>query len=412
MAMKQTQTKLFEFSDQGLDFSAGSKNLFPDRFKKMLAQGYNTQTVSSVTIAGNQVTLNYGMNHGYVADRVLKVDSGGLSSVNAGEFWIDSVTTNTVTFTLDDAPSSITGGFTTRIAPLGWSLEYENSNVHIYKFKHIDESDLYLRICFQTNASHRNAIVVAVGKTADLALGTINDINVPGNLGTVTNSDNASPAMRWDFTDAASSTPNNYTYSQGTSTYGRGVIVGSIYHIVTMINSYSANTEDSRAGARCLFSILPTYCFNYENLNYPIVIGDNQGSTSIIKPSVQSGAGFLAYVGRHQVAIDIAKTQTQTGIELYYPQAGDSILPPSIDTFNTTASRPIQLFEYSTKQFIGFISCGLQTLSIGPLNAPDLSSVNTSPIFTKDIDLDSNVCVHGLGRLWVAVPVEEIKIAN
>lgn len=42
---------------------------------------------------------------------------------------------------------------------------------------------------------------------------------------------------------------------------------------------------------------------------------------------------------------------------------------------------------------------------------PVLSSVNTSPIFTKDIDLDSNVCVHGIGRLWVAVPIEEIKIA-
>lgn len=407
--MKQTQTKMFDFADIGLDFSAGSKSLFPDRFKKMLAQGYNTQTVSSVTVEGNQVTLNYGMNHGYAADRVLKLNTSALADINNGEFVIDSVTTQTVTLTIDNAPQSIAGNFTTYIAPLGWELVYEKSNVHIYKFKHIDESDLYLRICFQTNASHRNAIVVAVGKTADLALGTINDINVPGNLGTVTNSDNASPAMRWDFTDAASSTPNNYTYSQGTSTYGRGVIVGSIYHIVTMINSYSANTEDARAGARCLFSILPTYCFNYENLNYPIVIGDNQGSTSIIKPSVQSGAGFLAYVGRHQVAIDIAKTQT--GIELYYPQAGDSILPPSIDTFNTTASRPIQLFEYSTKQFIGFISGGLQTLSIGPLNMPVLSSVNTSPIFTKDIDLDSNVCVHGIGRLWVAVPIEEIKIA-
>ncbi|EXE10749.1 hypothetical protein J559_3013 [Acinetobacter sp. 983759] len=409
MVMKQTQTKMFDFADIGLDFSAGSKSLFPDRFKKMLAQGYNTQTVSSVTVEGNQVTLNYGMNHGYAADRVLKLNTSALADINNGEFVIDSVTTQTVTLTIDNAPQSIAGNFTTYIAPLGWELVYEKSNVHIYKFKHIDESDLYLRICFQTNASHRNAIVVAVGKTADLALGTINDINVPGNLGTVTNSDNASPAMRWDFTDAASSTPNNYTYSQGTSTYGRGVIVGSIYHIVTMINSYSANTEDARAGARCLFSILPTYCFNYENLNYPIVIGDNQGSTSIIKPSVQSGAGFLAYVGRHQVAIDIAKTQT--GIELYYPQAGDSILPPSIDTFNTTASRPIQLFEYSTKQFIGFISGGLQTLSIGPLNMPVLSSVNTSPIFTKDIDLDSNVCVHGIGRLWVAVPIEEIKIA-
>ena len=409
MAMKQTQTKLFDFSDVGLDFCAGSKNLFPDRFKKMLALGYNEQTVSSVAVAGNQVTLSYGVPHGYVADRVLKVSAPELLGINGGEFFIDSVTANTVTMTIDGAPASIAGNFTTKVASLGWEPVYEQAHIHIYKFKHIDESDLYLRICFQTNPSHRNAIVVAVGKTADLALGTINDINVPGNLGTVTNSNNASPNILWDFTDAASSTPNNYTYSQGASTYGRGVLVGSLYHIATMINSYSANNEDSRAGARCLFSVLPTYCFNYENLNYPIVIGDNQGSTSITKPSTQSNTGFLAYVGLHRVAIDIAKKASD--IELYYPQAEDSILPPSIDTFNTTTSRPIQLFEYSTKQFIGFISGGLQTLSIGPLNMPVLSSVNTSPIFTKDIDLDSNVCVHGIGRLWVAVPIEEIKIA-
>jgi len=63
MVMKQTQTKMFDFADIGLDFSAGSKSLFPDRFKKMLAQGYNTQTVSSVTVEGNQVTLNYGGSH-------------------------------------------------------------------------------------------------------------------------------------------------------------------------------------------------------------------------------------------------------------------------------------------------------------------------------------------------------------
>ncbi|WP_250852373.1 hypothetical protein [Acinetobacter sp. ANC 5414] len=100
MAMKQTQTKLFDFSDIGLDFCAGSKALFPDRFKKMLALGYNVQTVSSVMVSGNQVTFTYGGAHGYLADRVLKVDSGALPSVNNGEFWIDSVTTNSVTFTL------------------------------------------------------------------------------------------------------------------------------------------------------------------------------------------------------------------------------------------------------------------------------------------------------------------------
>src|SRR5690606_6216598 len=148
MAMKQTQTKLFDFSDVGLDFCAGSKNLFPDRFKKMLSVGYNVQTVFSVAVVGNQVRFTYGGTHGYAADRVLKVDSGALASINGGEFWIDSVTTNTVTFTLDNIPSSIANGFSTRIASLGWALEYESGQVQLYKMKYLDERDLYVRLVF------------------------------------------------------------------------------------------------------------------------------------------------------------------------------------------------------------------------------------------------------------------------
>src|SRR5690606_30234894 len=135
MAMKQTQTKLFDFSDVGLDFCAGSKNLFPDRFKKMLSLGYNVQTVTSVAVVGNQVTLTYGGAHGYVVDLVLKVDSSVFASINGGEFWIDSITTNTLTFTLDAAPASVVSGFTTRIASLGWDLVYEQGHIYIYKFR-------------------------------------------------------------------------------------------------------------------------------------------------------------------------------------------------------------------------------------------------------------------------------------
>lgn len=408
MAMKQTQTKMFEFSDVGLDFCAGSKNLFPDRFKKMLALGYNSQTVSSVSISGNQVVLTYGVNHGYAASRILKLNASNLN----GEYVIDSVTSNTVTLTIDNAPSAVLGGFTTFIAPLGWQLVYEQANIHVYKFKRIDDAVLYARLCFQTELSHRNAVICAIGRSFNQSTGVIDDPNTIGNLGSVMLPNNANPALRWDFTDAASNTPNNYTYSQGVGTFGRGVVVGSNYHIAIMTSSYNSSTDDSRSAARCSFAVLPTHCLDYEKLNYPIVIGDSQGATSVVKPAVQS-IGFMACLGLYRVAIDIAKTTT-AGItaELYYPQANDSLLPSSIDSFNTTASRPIQLFEYETKQFIGFIAGGLQTLSIGQLNMPALPSLTTSPILTKDIDLDSTVCVHGLGRLWVAVPVEEIKIEN
>src|SRR5690606_10172412 len=228
MAMKQTQTKLFNFSDVGLDFCAGSKSLFPDRFKKMLALGYNVQTVSSVAVAGNQVTFTYGGAHGYAADRVLKVNSGALASINGGEFWIDSVTTNTVTMTIDDAPLSISGGFTTKIASLGWSLEYENENIHVYKFKQLDESDIFIRLCFQNQTGRRNCISPCVGKTFDALTGFITDP-----LALVANASLISPDndFKWEFSGVAGATYDNFTYSQGYSTFGKGVVIGSLYHV-------------------------------------------------------------------------------------------------------------------------------------------------------------------------------------
>lgn len=162
-----------ELSDVGLDFCAGSKNLFPDRFKKMLAQGYNTQTVSSVVVTGNQVVLTYGVNHGYVADRVLKINSPRI----LGEYVIDSVTSNTVTLTIDNAPNNIIGGFTTYVAPLGMQIVYEQANIHIYKIKALDESEYFMRVVFQTALSQRNRIGISIGKTADLSTGKITDTN-------------------------------------------------------------------------------------------------------------------------------------------------------------------------------------------------------------------------------------------
>ena len=65
--IKQTQTKMFDFSDVGLDFCSGSKLLFPAVFKKFLATGYNQKSGATVSITGNQVTLNFGVSHGYAA---------------------------------------------------------------------------------------------------------------------------------------------------------------------------------------------------------------------------------------------------------------------------------------------------------------------------------------------------------
>ncbi|MGI1795207.1 hypothetical protein [Acinetobacter variabilis] len=396
--MKQTQTKLFNFSDAGLDFSAGSKNLFPDRFKKMLWLGYNVQTVTAIAIAGNQVTFTYGGAHGYVADRVLKVDSGDLSLVNGGEFWIDLVTTNTVTFTLNDAPGSIASGFTTRIAPLGWELVYENAHIHIYKFRHIDDTDMYARLCFQnaTTAGNRNCIAVGIGRTIDLGLGHVTDAVFDlGKCATVA----ASTAnLKWDFTNSTARTFDNYTYAQGADTFGNGVVVGSMYHIAIMTNIGAYTTCGYTQG------IFPaSLAMGYSGINYPVLLCCNNGA-STTTANTQQYSALRAYCGSKSVYME-PKAILQTSI------ASNSFI--SLDGFNTTAAKPLSIYEASTGQFLGFI-LGLFQAMYATSDRPNISP-STMPVDTRDVDLSNIVKIQSCSssvseHAWFAAPVEEVKV--
>lgn len=412
MAMKQTQTKLFEFSDVGLDFNSGSKNLFPDRFKKILALGYNIQTVSSVAILGNQVTLTYGGAHGYVADRVLKVDSGALTSINSGEFWINSITTNTVTFTLDNAPSSVSGGFTTRIAPLGWQKVYEQANIYIYKMKHIDDADRYVRFCFQDGAKHRNAIAICIGKSFDEATGFIDDIGALQATKDIL-SPSAENLPRWDFALAGNNSAfNDQTFMQGVGTFGRGVFIGSPYHFAMLNHSFYYPQFNA---------ILPVSVCEYEILQYPILLctaassstaGDNTAGGGVF---ANSGISGRAYLGGVRCRFDCTGNVIDNTLNIKQ-NPKESVLSASIDDFNTTTCINIPIYEHSTSQFLGYC-LGAYFVLYANDAAPPGTGKTAIPSLTIDIDLNNRVVVHeGAGapnkaqEVYVAMPIEEIKI--
>lgn len=352
MAMKQTQTKLFAFSDVGIDISTGSRALFPDRFKRMFVQGYNVQTVSNVTVSGNQVTLTYGGSHGYVADRVLKIDSGNLAAINNGEFCIDSVTTNTVTMTIDDAPLSIAGGFATRVAPLGWELVYEVANhIHLYKLKHKDNSDLYLRLVFQTLTNARHGIAVCVGKTANEATGVITD---PFAYTANTDRTDANSDLVWDFRSNVNNDSHaNWTYSQGASTYGEGYVIGSLYHVGFNYNMSVGSTRGNFCG------VFPVSVLSYDQLDYPLVIGGYFGSshtTSVSSPMyLTSQRGFIGQV-------EVIDGSSNTNF-LWYAAAAENSLSGFLDSIDTLAAQPLPLYEKSTRQFLG-VAKGIYKLNL------------------------------------------------
>lgn len=411
MAIKQMQTKLFDFSDEGLNFCVASKALFPDRFKKMLAQGYNVQTVTGVSVSGDQVTLMYGGAHGYVAERVLKVDSGALSFINGGEFYIDSVTTNSVTLTIEDAPVSVPSGFTTRIASLGWSLEYESGLVQLYKMRYLDERDCYVRFVFSTPGVNGKSLVnVCIGKTANLSAGEITDSY---SLDTCRNNTSIVTGFVLGFTSSNHQpSTDSYTYSQGLSAYGKACVVGSMYHLAFLTG---AGTTDNSGR---ILGIFPAHTFDFEAIDYPLVLGCTIASiTSTTAVELAQGeAGDLGRIGNIRVAFT-GGTSTSTAIS-----SGNSIssfLPNDIQGEQTTTAFHLQIYEHTTRQFIGY-GLGLYSLNYnsGASNRPSPSPAN-SPSETYDIDLESLIKIHTLSTArsstsiqYFAVPVEEIKIGT
>lgn len=409
--MKQTQTKLFDFSDVGLDFNVASKALFPDRFKKMLSNGYNVKTVISVSVLVDQVTLTYASAHGYSANRVLKVDSGLLADINNGEFWIDLVTPTTLTFTLEDAPTVITGGFDTYIASLGWTLEYESGLVQLYKMRYLDERDCYVRFVFSTPGVNGKSLVnVCIGKTANLSAGEITDSY---SLDTCRNNTSIVTGFVLGFTRTSHQpSSDSYTYSQGLSTYGKACVVGSMYHLAFLTGE--GTTDNSGR----ILGIFPAHTFDFEAIDYPLVLGCTIASitSSTATELAQGEAGDLGRIGNIRVAFTGGTTTTTL---MNNGNSISSFLSNDIHGEQTTAAFHMQIYEHTTRQFIGY-GLGLYNINYnsGASNRPPPSPAN-SPSETYDMDLESLIKIHTLstGRTstsvqYFAVPVEEIKIGT
>ena len=393
--MKQTQTKYFSFDDVGLDFCAASGNLIMDRFKKMLVTGYNENTVSAVSVTDSTVVFTYSAAHGYVEDRVLKVTDGPLVAINGGEFRIDSVTTNTVTMTIEGAPGSVSSGFNTKVAPLGWELVFELNRVHVFKYKSLDETDLYARF-FYSPISGIGAIFPCVGASYDNATGFITDPyadQLNKDILTYPVSNN----LRWMTYNYGSGTGfANYTYAQGVAqNFGRGMIVGSKYHFA-LLNNLVANNG-------CMVNaLIPANLLNYPSLKLPVIFGASQNLNSHSNQTLRILCG----------ALDITLYwNNSTTVVRYAVTSANSYLPTTIDADNTTAAFPPIIREYNTQQVLGM---GLGCFICGyALNNQPTRTANSSPAMSIETDFSHRVITHGIGPdngpLYFAFPIEEIK---
>jgi len=312
--------------------------------------------------------------------------------------------------------TGLTGAVSTKVAPFGWTLEYDVSPIQIYKMKHIDDTDRYVRFCFETSTgSVRNSVAVCIGKTANLTTGVIDDALSLQSTAAIT-SLSAANIPKWD-TYYPTSEHNNWTCAQGLSTYGVGMCVGSPYHFAFL------SCDGYTSAPHHIYGIFPSVCHGYPKLDYPLLIGLNPSSTSNTLGSPYGNFSRAdtttlghASIGGIRVRFDRANVVSNKLINgSYLDISSSSVLSAGLDSFNTTTAMPLSIFEHSTSQHLG--QCyGLFLCQYANNTAPEISIAN-NPHITADVDFQ-NLTVVAISAAnntdvsatrFLAIPVEQIK---
>lgn len=101
-----------------------------------LVDGYNTQTIQSITLVGSTATVSYATAHGYRTTQPQVVAISGCDQAEYnGEFSIFNVTSTTYQITVVGTPASPATGTSkiSKVAPLGWSKVFSGTNKAVYK---------------------------------------------------------------------------------------------------------------------------------------------------------------------------------------------------------------------------------------------------------------------------------------
>lgn len=113
--------------------------------KACLINGFGSTSVSSLVYssATSSITATVAAGHKFLIDSIIKISGANEANFN-GEYRVTSITTTTVTFSLDNgtpASSTATGTITIMIPPIdGWAIDYEDAAAYKIIFKRTDSS--------------------------------------------------------------------------------------------------------------------------------------------------------------------------------------------------------------------------------------------------------------------------------
>lgn len=170
-----TPIKVIHSNQTSVSPIAGTAGYLTTFLYAALETGFNTKTVSSITVTANVATVTTSTAHGYLVNDVVRI-SGANESVFNDDVLIATVpSTTTFTFALTTATASATGTISCCIAPLGFTRVYLGTNKAVFRAQ--SGSRLYLRID-DTNALYSVVSVYETMTTVDSGTNKMGDVYI------------------------------------------------------------------------------------------------------------------------------------------------------------------------------------------------------------------------------------------
>lgn len=113
-----------------------------------LVNGFNLQTVTSITRDGSTATVTLTSGHGFVVDQVVLIAGCDQVEYN-GEFTVTAITSNTVSFTVAGepvSPATTAASITMKVAPLGFEIVFTGTNKRVYRSPNPLSNRHFLRV--------------------------------------------------------------------------------------------------------------------------------------------------------------------------------------------------------------------------------------------------------------------------
>lgn len=140
------EVKVISSTHTGAPSLQGVANSLIALLDACLVNGFNSQSVTSITRAGSTATLTTPAAHNFVTGQVVNVSGAGQTEYN-GDFPITSVTSTTFNYTVTGTPvTPATGTITVKAAPLGFTKSYFDTNKAVYRSSDVGGTRFYLRV--------------------------------------------------------------------------------------------------------------------------------------------------------------------------------------------------------------------------------------------------------------------------